>query len=242
METVTAPITPYFVTFTYNEKHLPEDGSLEKKKFHQWLKDQQKKELPGPIRYYAVGEYGDDSFRPHYHLAIFPETVEQARAFTAGWRKGFTQISEMAPARARYLAGYAAKKLTKAGDPRLCGREPEFRSSSRNPPLGARMVERIIATWKTPKMQEELKKRGDVSKTWRLDGKTYPIGDWALKKIRTELGIPLTEEARIQACPTYFDWDRGKEPINDPEAHRQWMEMTKIKKQQGRYRGRGEKI
>lgn len=234
------PQRSYFVTLTYNDEHIPEKGSLDKKGTLQWLKDTQKRKT-GRLRYYLVGEYGDDSFRPHYHMAIFPRDDEQVRDFLAAWDKGFTQIAEITPQRARYLANYTAKKLTKGDDPRLDGREPEFRSSSRNPPLGAEMVDRIAAAWREPKMREMLEKRGDVEPVFRLQGKIYPIGDWALRRLRSKLGIPLTEAERAAACPTYYEYEHGESAIYDPEAHKAWHDRTKLKKRQGRYRS-GPKI
>ena len=60
-----------FVTLTYDDDHLPADGSLVKahvQGFLQKLRDTQRGE---PIRYYAIGEYGGELKRPHYHLIIF---------------------------------------------------------------------------------------------------------------------------------------------------------------------------
>ena len=69
MEWLYHPERSYFFTFTISPEH--ETGSLNKKYFHQWLKDTQK--AIGRFRYYAIGEYGDKSGREHYHLAVFPE-------------------------------------------------------------------------------------------------------------------------------------------------------------------------
>lgn len=156
----------FFVTFTYNDENLPEGGKLEKKQFLQWLKDVQRRRT-GPFRYYLVGEYGDRSKRPHYHMAVFPEHFTQVSVLRSEWSKGFTQADEINHARARYLANYTAKKLTKTGPN---GLPPEFRTSSRNPPLGQAFCERIIRQFSTGAGAEIIKERGDVPRTFRISG------------------------------------------------------------------------
>jgi hypothetical protein len=59
-----------FVTLTYDDDSQPSDGSVSKKElqdFHKRLR----KRFKNKIRYFAVGEYGTNSLRPHYHGAYF---------------------------------------------------------------------------------------------------------------------------------------------------------------------------
>ena len=61
-----------FTTLTYNDEHLPDE--LKKKHVQAFFKSLRKtleRKGRGKIRYYAVGEYGDRTKRPHYHLCIF---------------------------------------------------------------------------------------------------------------------------------------------------------------------------
>ncbi|QCS36935.1 replication initiation protein [Tortoise microvirus 29] len=65
-----------FVTFTYNTEHVPitENGfmSLQKKDFQDFMKRLRKLHPQGKsIKYYAVGEYGSSSDRPHFHAIMF---------------------------------------------------------------------------------------------------------------------------------------------------------------------------
>lgn len=67
----------YFVTLTYDEAHLPvvqsEGGpvaSLRKRDFQLFMKRLRKRFGEG-IRFFAAGEYGSETFRPHYHAIIF---------------------------------------------------------------------------------------------------------------------------------------------------------------------------
>lgn len=65
-----------FVTWTYDDEHLPANASLSKRDFQlmvmrlrKVLYKQYSKEFR--IRYFACGEYGDLTHRPHYHAIIF---------------------------------------------------------------------------------------------------------------------------------------------------------------------------
>lgn len=194
----------YFVTLTYNDDSIPvahgPDGAavqtLDKKRTLKWLNNCQS-DL-GSFRYYLVGEYGDTTGRPHYHMALFPTSDSQLGPILERWQdRGFTSHSEITTQRARYLARYTAKKLTAPNDPRLDGREPEFRTSSRRPPLGAEFCDAIVNHYTKRQGAALIAEQGDIARTFRIDGQIYPIGDWALKKIRTELGIPTRHSDRL---------------------------------------------
>lgn len=61
----------YFVTLTYDDLHVPFNGSLDKRDYQLFLKRLRRK-FPGvTIRYMCSGEYGDTTMRPHYHLILF---------------------------------------------------------------------------------------------------------------------------------------------------------------------------
>lgn len=59
-----------FLTLTYDEKHLPEDRSVDVRHLQLFFKRLRKKYGEG-IRYIASGEYGDKRGRPHYHVLLF---------------------------------------------------------------------------------------------------------------------------------------------------------------------------
>lgn len=60
-----------FVTLTYSDEHMPDYGSLKKSDLQKFFK-RLRKSVPGlKIKYYAVGEYGDTTERPHYHIILF---------------------------------------------------------------------------------------------------------------------------------------------------------------------------
>lgn len=112
-----------FATFTYDDEHLPEDGGLRYDDLQRFWK-RLRKEV-GKLRYYSVGEYGDDKNRPHYHACIF------GHDFTAGkqlvrrgqhplwtnetlmkaWGMGHVSVGALTFETAQYTASYVTKKL-----------------------------------------------------------------------------------------------------------------------------------
>lgn len=200
LETVTHPHLAWFVTLTYKDEELPVtvdyELTLAKKPTLKWINN-----LPrtvGPFRYYIVGEYGDESGRPHYHMAVFPEHDSQVRQITAQWSKGFTSAYPITPERAAYLAGYTTKKLTSHTDERL-GRdqEPEFRTSSKNPPLAHAFVSTLVSSYSQPAGQKIIEERGDIEKSWRYGSRIYPLPKYVIRKARARLGIPALHRDRL---------------------------------------------
>ena len=193
------PYRSWFLTLTIDQEHidheLDEDaapiGTLRKKAFLKWINNTAQR--VGSFRYYAVGEYGDLTGRPHYHLAVFPSAHCSIADLKDAWTQGWVSIAELNATRARYLANYTAKKLTKSTDHRLSGnQEPEFRASSRRPALGAEFVRAYYRSLvKTGNIDRLVKAQGDVPRTVKFDGRTYPLGPWALDKLRRLTGVPL---------------------------------------------------
>jgi hypothetical protein len=73
-----------FVTLTYNENKVPEIqgyGTLVPEHLTKFIKRVRKKYGNG-IKYYACGEYGDQSGRPHYHICFFGLDFEDKELHT----------------------------------------------------------------------------------------------------------------------------------------------------------------
>lgn len=231
----------WFITLTYADERVPRTATapdegratLRKKDLDLFLKRTRKNNVP--FRYFACGEYGDLTDRPHYHLAIFPTDLQHHSRYTEKWEAGFVTISELQPTRAKYVARYTLKKLNKTMESVLDGREAEFASMSRFPGLGHTMAHRIARTYQTKEGAGRLAERGDVEHTIRMDGEIWPIGDYVLGKIRYQLGIPATREERITINPNvdhYF-------PLELEEEHKY---MTHEQSQEHHKRGEKTKI
>lgn len=152
----------YFITLTYDDDHIPYDGSLIKSEisdFNKKLKVYlERKGWPSDFRFYGVGEYGGETFRPHYHIMYFGldlkdlafETTDEngnmhfsSEFLKNTWSKGLIDIEEVDFGNAAYIARYSEKKqlLTKAEKQKFreAGFEPEFSVMSRRPGIGSEL-------------------------------------------------------------------------------------------------------
>lgn len=112
-----------FVTLTYRDEELPEHNSLNYAHLQKFWK-RLRKEI-GPLRYYAVGEYGDNTLRPHYHACIFGHAFTEGRVLLRSkptllwthplleeaWGHGHVSIGALTFESAQYTASYVTKKL-----------------------------------------------------------------------------------------------------------------------------------
>ena len=97
-----------FVTLTYNEDNLPEKGNLVPKHLKDWQK-RLRYHANIDLRFFSVGEYGDQTKRPHYHAAIFGFKGCASMDFNcpciycktlrASWEKGHVLNGTLTPAR-----------------------------------------------------------------------------------------------------------------------------------------------
>lgn len=115
-----------FLTLTYNDDHVPINGSLNKVDFRNFIKRLRDREKPRRIRYYQVGEYGDRTSRPHHHAILFnycPNDMVAIPSSKSGkdiyfspylekvWGKGFVNVGEVTFKSAAYVARYCVKKI-----------------------------------------------------------------------------------------------------------------------------------
>ena len=111
-----------FVTLTYDEEHVPlvppaRFGQLPftlcKKDCQDFLKRLRKDlDCDGrKIKYYLVGEYGDHTFRPHYHVIFFGLGKQDEQLIVDNWRLGIVDVGDVTLASCNYVAGYVQKKL-----------------------------------------------------------------------------------------------------------------------------------
>lgn len=145
-----------FITLTYDDRHLPENGSLVKKDFQLFMKRLRKRHGDG-IRFFGCGEYGDKFGRPHYHICLFNfdfsdrllhSTRGETKYFTSLdlnslWPFGLSIIGDVTFESAAYVARYVTKKLTGALAKDHYGTlTPEFTLMSRRPGIGRPFLEK----------------------------------------------------------------------------------------------------
>lgn len=191
-----------FVTLTYDQERFPPGGSVNPDHVQDWLKRLRFEIAPTRIRYYLVGEYGDSTFRPHYHVALFglPTCVrgrtEHRLSSCCGpcdlvrntWGFGGVDLGELTMQSSAYIAGYVTKKMTKADDPRLEGRAPEFARMSLRPGIGALSIPEIAKTVQDSMYEDTLKAEGDVPVSLNRGRRSMPLGRYLRRKLREEIG------------------------------------------------------
>lgn len=129
-----------FVTLTYDNANLPVDCSLHKKDLQGFFKRLRNDLGSRKIKYFACGEYGDNTFRPHYHSIIFGLGSDEKELINSAWSKGFIYCGSVTYESARYVAGYVMKKYNGDKAKEVYGeKEIPFRLSSLG--LGKRWCE-----------------------------------------------------------------------------------------------------
>lgn len=116
-----------FITLTYSDPNLPYDHSLKRSHFVNFMKRLRKKIHPKKVRYFMCGEYGDQSWRPHYHAILFgynfPDKIRVqskdvenpyylSTLLTKLWPLGNHMIADATYETAAYVARYCTKKIT----------------------------------------------------------------------------------------------------------------------------------
>lgn len=205
-----------WVTLTYDDFHLPRDGSVNERDVHLWLKQFRKeierKGLP-KIRYYYVAEYGELRGRPHYHVILYgyqtcirgdlgtwndaagekPDCCDSCKLIHKTWKRGRIDQRALPKGAAWYAACYASKAMTvESGRPEGC--KLEFARWSRNPGLGSRAVNDIAETIQQSENLTEWQSAPVGIK--RADSiYTKPLGKYLRRKVREKLGLSGLELA-----------------------------------------------
>lgn len=209
-----------FITLTYDDANLPAGENLDKDVVSRTIRSIRKSIAPLRIRYFYVGEYGDNTYRPHYHISMFGMSGHQIYevlsptggtiGVTGGsiisncWGRGFVKVDEFNELTAQYVAGYVVKKLTNFGDPRLSGRVPEFARMSRRPGLGAAAMELIAKTLcESGHGMALIEDTGDVPRELRIGRRRIPLGRYLLHKLREAVGFTPEYIAHIKQTGAY---------------------------------------
>lgn len=154
----------WFVTLTYDDEHLPRSkpvdpatgeilschATLVKDDLQRFFKRLRKNSCQ-KMRYFAAGEYGSNTYRPHYHILLFGLDLQDLTVVShnfAGtpyytsdliskcWTAGYHIIGKVTWQSAAYTARYTLKKATHGFDKsyyKAAGIEPEFQVMSNRP-------------------------------------------------------------------------------------------------------------
>lgn len=115
-----------FVTLTYDDDNLKGSGNglpnLVKKDLVDFFKRLRYNTNCKTIKYYACGEYGGQTLRPHYHGILFDATND---AVTKAWTAGSAHFGEANARTMSYVTKYICKPKT-VGLSELDDRQAEF--------------------------------------------------------------------------------------------------------------------
>lgn len=157
----------WMLTMTYRPEEIPEHGSLFPRDVTLFIKRLRRSSPAERISYYAAGEYGERTDRPHYHMVLFGARLLDREVQTyrhgapvfisesidAAWGKGLCEFTGLTYGAARYVAGYVRKKVRQRDEPEhytrvvphtgeLVELQREFGRMSRRPAIGRRWIER----------------------------------------------------------------------------------------------------
>lgn len=207
-----------FFTLTYSDETLTTTNltgsanmtvvqlpTLVKSDVQKWLKRFRKAISPLKVRLVYVGEYGDQTQRPHYHGAIFgyPNCSRGKTRYLVGpnrsqksccphcdlimetWGRGHIMLGSLTAESAQYIAGYVTKKMTAKDDPRLRGRSPEFFQPSLRSAIGSAALWDVASTLLQFNLDQT---EADVPVSLRHGSRDLPLGRTLRKKLRGMIG------------------------------------------------------
>lgn len=153
----------WFLTLTYDDEHIRDyghdifPGMLYKPDFQDFMKrlrDHIYRDYVRKIRFFACGEYGTQTFRPHYHAIIYGMPLKDMKLLSYSkkgfplytseylndiWKNGYVVVGKVSWDTCAYTARYVLKKASgiKPDDYIDQGLTPEFVLMSRKPGIGA---------------------------------------------------------------------------------------------------------
>ena len=222
----------WFCTFTYGDDHVPrsyypdpETGeaipslTLRKRDFQLLMKRIRRRFPDDHIRFFACGEYGSQTFRPHYHAIIFGlhlddlvpyKTVREGGELYTYYNSaklqscwldsdgnpiGFVVVGEVTWESCAYTARYVTKKLNRKEHDfyekhRIC---PEFSLMSRRPGIARDYYESHPGVFDSDYINISTPKGGRKFRPPRYFEKLFeiedPVRSKELKEIKKRLAL-----------------------------------------------------
>jgi len=230
LEMLTAPLS-CFLTLTYADEYLPAGGHLQKRDVQLWLKRVREHFSPRKIRYFLVGEYGEVTFRPHYHVILFGVGYAESSQAVSLWIQGLSHVGTAEQGSLSYVCGYVLKKLTKKGNPLLNGRPPEFALMSKKPGIGHASIDNLASAYRTVAGQAALNASGGMpSRTVRIGPKTYPLGRYLKGLLDQKMDISPKQRKEYNTRLQQQKWiERGNQ--SESEYHK--ARKARVQQQEG---------
>jgi hypothetical protein len=205
-----------FLTLTYSDEHLPNGSTLVKRDIQLFFKRLRQADNNDNIRHFSVGEYGDQTARPHYHCIIynyFPSdtrkwdnTLYQSKSLEKIWGKGLALFGNVEYDSASYCAKYTTKNF-------LTDQETKAKLTAK---YGSKYA----------KIQTQKEKYGDREPEFALMSRRPAIGFDFLQKYKEQIinNGYLTIEGNKISLPRYY-----KNKLNETEADNPIWQKTRAK-------------
>jgi hypothetical protein len=157
-----------FLTCTYDDEHLPKDLDVSLREAQLFVK-RMRKRFGADLTFMQLGEYGDQTARPHYHSTWFGLSVEDGQLFSAKrgnrlyrsssleevWGLGNVLVAPATAQTMAYVAGHQLKDLVNVRERSRSGyelldvstgelrkRRVPFRTQSNRPAIGRRWFDK----------------------------------------------------------------------------------------------------
>lgn len=188
-----------FVTLTYDNDNLPYNlygqPQLCKLDIQLFMKRLRKMFSGREIRYYCVGEYGECTKRPHYHLILFGIDFNKlgldchfsSQKLGKLWSYGNNRVGTATIHSIQYVAGYVLKKFVNKKKDTITA---EFTLMSRRPGIGFYAYESYISLYNNnASFRNYFDKEHMLPSTVSFNGRTYPLDRYFKWKLYNSLDV-----------------------------------------------------
>ena len=209
---------------------------LDKREKDKWIEYEELRKVNfvhDQLRYFAVGEYGSKTFRPHYHLILFNFSPIQIRNLDKYWKFGSVKVGTVTPASMAYCSNY----IMEGDNNENSWRDKQFNLMSKRPYMGYEYVEKNKA-WIRNRLESTMLFEGKKTTIPRTlynkvysdkhpDGRKYEFKSWKaiigsyrkekameqydeLIAILEEKGITISEHRQIQEHIEVTKYNKNK--------------------------------
>lgn len=165
------------------------------------------------IRYYAVGEYGSKSWRPHYHIILF--NIMDIQNIYESWKLGSVHIGEVGGASIGYTVKYLGKDT----------KVPQYPGDTRVPEF-SRMSKGLGDNYLTDEIIQHFK--NDLSKNYCYtdDGYKIALPSYYRSKIHTD---KLTREIQRRIIENEIEICENKKKLSFESEDQFYKRREEIK-------------